>query len=203
MANEREGDEYVGRCVWYAYLYLPDAVLADNLVHRIVEVRHAENPAGSDGLEFYLPHGKGPGEYITDWSAEGCPLTQTGPTPPPGRPLCPICFPEDQQGPMDEKRIRTILEQLWPGIPMEKSMVLAMCLHGASVDTSKEALVAAAKEISFEFKPSTPSDDDAYWLARSPFDGKWYTFAALGAGGGWPQTPVYIDDDRPPRFDEN
>lgn len=56
--------------------------------------------------------------------------------------------------------------------------------------------------ITFDHKASTPSDDDEYWLCQSPFDGKWYLFASLAMGGGWPEEPVSVTVDRPSSFDE-
>jgi hypothetical protein len=50
-------------------------------------------------------------------------------------------------------------------------------------------------------KASIPADDDEYWLARSPFDGKFYVFASQ-AGAGWPSSPDYVLDRRPSWFDE-
>jgi hypothetical protein len=52
-----------------------------------------------------------------------------------------------------------------------------------------------------EHKASTPFDDDEYWMARSPFDQKYYVWAALPFAGV-PTEPAYILDERPGWFDE-
>ena len=57
--------------------------------------------------------------------------------------------------------------------------------------------------ICWEHKSSSPFDDDEYWMAHSPFDNKYYTFASQAMGGGWPTEPDYVEKDRPTRFDEN
>lgn len=103
---------------------------------------------------------------------------------------------------MEKSRIRTILERIWPGLPGEKGLVATICELSAPADILEEELVSKAMKMGFSFKPSTPSDDDVYWLEQSPFDGKWYTFASLFCSGGFPISPVYIDDEYPNRFDE-
>ncbi|MFZ0962756.1 MAG: hypothetical protein WAO35_17950 [Terriglobia bacterium] len=68
--------------------------------------------------------------------------------------------------------------------------------------TPPDELRRKLAEVTFEHKASTPSDDDEYWLARSPFDGKYYVFAST-PGAGWPVEPVYVLDQRPGWFDED
>jgi hypothetical protein len=53
----------------------------------------------------------------------------------------------------------------------------------------------------WQHQPSSPWDDDEYWMTQSPFDGKYYVFASHAMGGGWPTEPDFIEKDRPPWFD--
>ena len=101
---------------------------------------------------------------------------------------------------MDKTEIRALLNELWPSLPGRKGMAAKICELSAPPDVTKDELLAGAKKIDFEHKASTPSDDDEYWLAQSPFDQKLYTFASLFCAG-WPIDPVYIDNNRPERFD--
>jgi hypothetical protein len=95
-----------------------------------------------------------------------------------------------------------MLEKHWPGLPGDCGMKASVCELSAPGDIAEEELIKGADRISFEFKASTPSDDDVYWLTQSPFNGRWYTFASSFCSGGYPSSPVYDDAERPARFDE-
>jgi hypothetical protein len=77
------------------------------------------------------------------------------------------------------------------------SMIPEEMLASISLDT----LRAKISRIRLEHRASTPYDDDEYWLAQSPFDGKWYLFASLPCAG-WPTSPVEVSGERPEFFDE-
>ncbi len=67
-----------------------------------------------------------------------------------------------------------------------------------SISKLKEKIAA----ISFEYRASTFSDDDVYFMTQSPFNDKWYVFAS-GMGFGWPSKPAYIFENRPEWFDDD
>lgn len=91
----------------------------------------------------------------------------------------------------------------FPGSPSYTfAMLAALCPRESVSVTSPDELRRKLAEVTFEHKASTPSDDDEYWLARSPFDGKYYVFAST-PGAGWPVEPVYVLDQRPGWFDED
>jgi hypothetical protein len=80
-------------------------------------------------------------------------------------------------------------------------MLAALCPRDKLVSLSHRELLLKLAQIRFEYKPSTPYDDDTYWGAFSPFDGLYYAFAG-GMGGGFPIAPYRIGS-RPTIFDED
>lgn len=101
---------------------------------------------------------------------------------------------------MDATEVRRILEERWPGLPGEKRMVVSICELSAPATISAEMLIRIAEGITLTHQASTPEDDDAHYLAQSPFDGKWYTFAVGIYTGGFPDSPSSVDDERPEGF---
>ena len=109
---------------------------------------------------------------------------------------------------LEGKRFHGLLIQYaapsaFPGQPSYTfEMLAALCPREAVLVTPPDELRRKLAEVFFEHKASSPSDDDEYWLARSPFDGKFYVFASL-PWAGWPGDPVYVLDARPAWFDED
>jgi hypothetical protein len=90
----------------------------------------------------------------------------------------------------------------FPGQPHDTVRMLAeLCQREIVSVTPPEELRRKLAEVSFEHKASRPGEEDEYWLARSPFDGKFYVFATSTAAG-WPSGPDYVLDLRPSWFDE-
>lgn len=92
---------------------------------------------------------------------------------------------------------------VFPG-PEKSTVRMVACLVPRSdlAKTAPSELRSRLSRIRFEHKASTPSDDDEYWLAQSPFDKRFYLFASCALGGGWPTSPVNVLDARPAWFDE-
>jgi hypothetical protein len=109
---------------------------------------------------------------------------------------------------LDEERLHALLIEYappgaFPGQPSYTvKMLAALCPREIVSITPPGELRRKLAEVSFEHKASTPSDDDEYWLARSPFDGKFYVFASQ-PGGVWPSSPHFVLDQRPAWFDES
>lgn len=82
-------------------------------------------------------------------------------------------------------------------------MVAELCSLAKLAKTEPDELREKLSQIRFEHKPSTPADDDEYWLAQSPFDKRFYVFASCAFGGNWPASPAYVFDERPAWFDED
>ena len=82
------------------------------------------------------------------------------------------------------------------------SMVAALVPRADLARTAPGELRNRLSQVRFEHRASTPSDDDEYWLAQSPFDQRFYLFASCAQGGGWPTSPVDLRDVRPAWFDE-
>jgi len=74
-----------------------------------------------------------------------------------------------------------------------RAMVASMC----PMDLSEADLIAGIRAITFDHTPSSAEDDDEHWVAQSPFDGKYYHFAASPAAA-WPTRPEITD--LPPKF---
>jgi len=81
--------------------------------------------------------------------------------------------------------------------------IASMCLDDSVNELSSQELGDKINSISFEHKASTPTDDDEYWMAQSPFNGKYYIFASCAQGGGYPSCPSYILDEPPGWFYED
>lgn len=93
---------------------------------------------------------------------------------------------------------------VFPGaVDRTAGMVASLCPLEQLVETTPDQLQEMLSSICFEHKVSTPTDDDEYWLAQSPFNHKFYVFASCAFGGGWPTSPVYVLDERPAWFDED
>ncbi|MFZ0960356.1 MAG: hypothetical protein WAO35_05585 [Terriglobia bacterium] len=105
-------------------------------------------------------------------------------------------------------RLRALLfeyapHSAFPGSPSYTiAMLAALCPRESVSGTSPDELRRKLAKVSFEHKASTPYDDDEYWLAQGPFDGKFYVFASM-PGAGWPYDPVYVLEARPAWFDED
>jgi hypothetical protein len=80
-------------------------------------------------------------------------------------------------------------------------MLAALCPPDKLISFSDEEVLAKIADIHFDYKPSTPYDDDTHWGAYSPFDGLYYAFAG-GLGGGFPRSPYHVGS-RPSIFDED
>ena len=92
---------------------------------------------------------------------------------------------------------------VFPGsIETTTEMVASLCPLDQLTMTPPDKLREMLRRIRFAHKASTPSDDDEYWLARSPFDHRFYVFASCSFGGGWPTEPNYVYDERPAWFDK-
>ena len=65
----------------------------------------------------------------------------------------------------------------------------------------KPVLIEGIKRVVFEHRPAIYSNDDEYWLAQSPFNGKWYVFVANDFVQ-MPERPVFVEDTRPIWFDD-
>jgi hypothetical protein len=79
--------------------------------------------------------------------------------------------------------------------------ISSMIPEAALESIGEDELHTKISRIRLEHRASTPYDDDEYWLAQSPFDGKWYLFASLPCAG-WPTSPVRVYDERPEFIDE-
>jgi hypothetical protein len=75
-------------------------------------------------------------------------------------------------------------------------MVAAICRLSAPTDITKETLILGATTITFSHKPPTPYRSDEYWLAQSPFNDRWYLFAAI-AEEDFPTVPTGVFDTPP------
>jgi len=104
---------------------------------------------------------------------------------------------------MDANNIDELLARIWPdqGENTEKRLMASICKLSVLPNIAEEELIKGAQTIKLTFKPNMPSDDDSYWLGQSPFNKKWYTFAAT-IGAGFSSEPTYVDDEYPKRFDD-
>ncbi|NUN08633.1 MAG: hypothetical protein HUU54_05595 [Ignavibacteriaceae bacterium] len=68
-----------------------------------------------------------------------------------------------------------------------------------TVDFSMNEIVEKLSLTEFYFKSSKPWDDDCYWMARSPFDNKYYVFAGMSAPY---YRPFYILNEPPADWNE-
>jgi hypothetical protein len=82
-------------------------------------------------------------------------------------------------------------------------MLAALCPREIVSITPPDELQRKLAAVFFEHKASNPYDDDEHWLARSPFDAKFYVFSSLAMGGGWPTEPSMVLEERPSWFDED
>ena len=82
-------------------------------------------------------------------------------------------------------------------------MIASLCPLDQLTLTPPDELREKLRGIRFAHRASTPADDDEYWLARSPFDNRFYVFASCSFGGGWPTKPVYAYDESPAWFYED
>ena len=80
--------------------------------------------------------------------------------------------------------------------------IQALCTQEAVAMLSYDGIVSKLQEIRFEYRPSTPYDDDTYWGAWSPFDHKFYLWAA-GMGAGLPHNPTMVLSCRPDFLDQD
>jgi hypothetical protein len=71
------------------------------------------------------------------------------------------------------KRVFALIKEHSPVHPSLRRMVLNMC----PLTLGEADLVAGIKEIVFDHTPSSFFDDDQHWVAKSPFDNKYYHFA--------------------------
>jgi len=76
------------------------------------------------------------------------------------------------------------------------SFRILMALVPANIMSSMPAndLARILKKVRWDFQASSYSDDDMYCWAESPFDGKYYVFAAYL---DWVSRPAYVFDYRP------
>jgi len=84
----------VGHYIWYRFSGYTEIPPNSNIeVHKIFDVSFEETPGGSeDGLVFCLSHGNRYTRTIESWA--DC---EHGPSPPPDRPLCTLCFPGSER----------------------------------------------------------------------------------------------------------
>lgn len=110
--------------------------------------------------------------------------------------------------PTPEDRLLARIIQLAPDSAFPGSrnwgagMVAALCPLDQVADMPDDLLREKLRQINFECRQSKPWDDDDYWMAQSPFDGRHYIFALLNIVSGPPGPPVYVLDQRPAWFDE-
>lgn len=102
-----------------------------------------------------------------------------------------------------DRMIHLAPESIFPGSRnWGAGMVAALCPLEEIAGMPDDVLRGKLQQIRFEHRRSTPWDDDKYWMAQSPFDGRYYVFALLNIVSGPPGPPVYVLDRRPAWFDE-
>jgi hypothetical protein len=107
---------------------------------------------------------------------------------------------------MEKERISDVLNEMWrnPKVPneWEQSLLIIVSQLSAPENIVKHELEKAAWDMKVEFKSSTDISEDMYYLVQSPFDGKYYLFAAMVAFGSCNHGPRKVYDKRPLWFDE-
>ena len=90
------------------------------------------------------------------------------------------------------RRVMALIQEHSLVHPSYRRMVLSMC----PLYLKEAELIAGIKAIVLEHTPSSVGDDDEHWVAKSPFDGKYYHFAGSNICR-YPTTPTEITDSPP------
>lgn len=102
---------------------------------------------------------------------------------------------------MERSDLMAIIARERPAEPDRHGMIASLCPDSYLATAKADDLKAKIQTVSFLHKASTPDDDDEYWAAQSPFDGRWYLFAS-GMGGAMPTEPVRVSNNRPSVFED-
>lgn len=76
---------------------------------------------------------------------------------------------------------------------------MSFCSVIDTFNFSMSEILENISKIEYKFKTSKPWDDDCYWMAKSPFNYKYYVFAGQSAPY---HRPFFVLNSAPPDWDE-